>query len=331
MSHAALALTFALAFAAAPAAAAAPAPAQAYEIPYLTGRVVDEAKIISPDERDRLTGMLKAHEQATTNQIVVLTASTIGQTSIEEYAVKVFEAWKLGQKGKDNGVLVVVVPQDRKMRIEVGYGLESTLPDGAAGEIIRTWMTPAFKAGNYDKGIEDGVAAVVARLEGRGGPVDRQPAGPPSSPTSSSRPMANGFAAAPMPIGQRLLIGAFIFGMLGIFTVVGIATPGVGWFIYVFMLPFWAIFPIIIVGLQPTLYLLATYLVGYPVAKLYLGRQEWYKKSARELKTSGRTSFGGFVMTSGGGSSGSNWSSGGGDSFSGGGGDSGGGGASGSW
>jgi uncharacterized protein len=119
--------------------------------------------------------------------------------------------------------------------------------------------------------------------------------------------------------------------VLGIFTVVGIAMPGVGWFIYVFMIPFWAIFPIIIVGSQPTLYLLATYLVGYPVAKLYLGRQEWYKKAARELKTSGRTSFGGFVMTSGGGSSGSSWSSGGGDSFSGGGGDSGGGGASGSW
>jgi uncharacterized protein len=329
MRHAALALTLVLAFAGAP--AAAPAPAPAYEIPFLTGRVVDEANIISADERNRLTAMLQAHEQATTNQIVVLTVPTIGQASVEEYAVKVFEAWKLGQKGKDNGVLVVVVPQDRKMRIEVGYGLESTLPDGAAGEIIRTWMTPAFKAGNYDKGIEDGVAAVVARLEGRGGPVDRQPAGPPSSSSSSSRPMANGFAAAPMPIGQRLLIGAFIFGMLGIFTVVGIATPGVGWFIYAFMIPFWAIFPIIIVGSRPTLYLLATYLIGYPMAKLSLGRQEWYKKSARELKTSGRTSFGGFVMTSGGGSSGSSWSSGGGDSFSGGGGDSGGGGASGSW
>jgi uncharacterized protein len=317
---AALALTLALAL----------APALAYDIPYLTGRVVDEANIISQGERDRLTAMLKAHEQATTNQVVVLTVPTIGQTSIEEYAVKVFEAWKLGQKGKENGILVVVVPQDRKMRIEVGYGLEATLPDGAAGEIIRTWMTPAFKAGNYDKGIEDGVAAIIARLEGRGGPVDRTPAEAPTSSSASSRSMANGLDAAPMPLTQRLLVGAFIFGMLGLFTIVGILTPGVGWFIYVFMIPFWAMFPIVVIGAQPTLYLIATYLVGYPLAKLYLGRQEWYKKSARELKTTGRTSFGGFVMTSGGGSSGGGWS-GGGDSFSGGGGSSGGGGASGSW
>ena len=134
------------------------AAALAYDIPFLSGRVVDDANILSAGERDRLTAMLKAHEQATTNQVVVLTAPSLGQTSIEEYSVAVFEKWKLGQKGKDNGVLVVVVPSDHKMRIEVGYGLESTLPDGAAGEIIRTWMTPAFKAGNYDKGVEDGVA-----------------------------------------------------------------------------------------------------------------------------------------------------------------------------
>ena len=79
-----------------------------------------------------------------------------------------FESWKLGQKGKDNGVLVVVVPQDRKMRIEVGYGLEATLTDGACGQIIRNVMTPQFKSGDYDKGVEDGVAAIIAQLEGKG-------------------------------------------------------------------------------------------------------------------------------------------------------------------
>jgi len=188
-------------------------------------------------------------------------------------------------------------------------------------------MTPAFKAGNYDNGIEDGVAAIVARLEGRGGPVDRIPA---EAPSSASRSGTNGFEAAPMPTSQRLLIGAFIFGMLGIFTAVGIGTPGVGWFIYFFMIPFWAIFPIVIVGSRPTLYLLATYLVGFPAAKLFMRNQEWYRKATRDLKSSGRASFGGFVMTSGG-SSGSGWSSSSSDSFSGGGGDSGGGGASGSW
>ena len=290
-------------------------------IPYLTGRVVDDANILSQGARDRITAMTKAHEDATTNQVVVLTTPTIAPTSVEEYAVKVFEAWKLGQKGKDNGVLVVVVPQDRKMRIEVGYGLEGTLPDGAAGEIIRTWMTPAFKAGNYDKGVEDGVAAIVARLEGRGGPIDRVPA---AAPASSRNNLGD------MPMPMRIGMGAFVFGILSIFTAVGIMTPGVGWFIYFFLIPFWAIFPMVIIGPRNALYLLGAYLIGFPIAKLRLRQQEWYKKAARELKTSGSTTIGGFTMTSGGSSSDSGWSSSG-SSFSGGGGSSGGGGASGSW
>ena len=99
----------------------------AADIPYLTGRVTDNAQILSAETRNALTAQLKAHEDSTTNQIAVLTVPTIGDESIEEYAVEVFEAWKLGQKGKDNGILIVVVPNDRRMRIEVGYGLEATM------------------------------------------------------------------------------------------------------------------------------------------------------------------------------------------------------------
>ena len=117
-------------------------PAWAADVPYLSGRVVDNAEILSPQTRDRLTEQLKAHEQKTTNQVVVLTVPTVGSDSIEEYANNVFAAWKLGQKGKDNGVLVVVAPKDRKMRIEVGYGLEGTLTDAMASRIIRNEMTP---------------------------------------------------------------------------------------------------------------------------------------------------------------------------------------------
>ena len=82
----------------------------ATDIPYLTGRVVDNAEILSPGTRQRLTALLREHEAQTTNQIVVLTVQGLGGSSVEEYAVKVFEAWKLGQKDKDNGVLVVIVP-----------------------------------------------------------------------------------------------------------------------------------------------------------------------------------------------------------------------------
>ena len=292
-------------------------------VPYLTGRVVDDANILSQGARDRITAATKAHEAATTNQVVVLTVPTIGGASIEEYAVKVFESWKLGQKGKDNGVLVVVAPQDRKMRIEVGYGLEGTLPDGAAGEIIRTWMTPAFKAGNYDKGIEDGVAAIIARLEGRGGPIDRTPA---VAPASSS-----GGDFKPLPMPQALLIGLIIIVGLGVFTVVGVLTPGIGWFLYVFLIPFWGIFPMMVLGPRLSLPLLGVYLVGFPIAKLRVRKREWYVKAARELKATGHTTIGGLAISSGGSSSGGSWSSSSGSSFSGGGGSSGGGGASGSW
>jgi uncharacterized protein len=300
----------------------------AADVPYLTGRVVDNAEILSPPARDRIAGLLKAHDEKTSNQIAVLTLPTLDGESVEGYATRVFEAWKLGQKGKDNGVLVVVVPKDRKMRIEVGYGLEGTLPDVAAARIIRNVMTPAFKAGDYDQGVGDGVAAIVATLEGRGdaaGAVNLA-----DTETSSGGSKSSFELKGPeLPWYMRILLGCFIFGIIGIFTVVGIATPGVGWFLYVFLIPFWAMFPIIVIGPKATVGLLAVYLIGYPVAKLILSRNPAYQKAARELKAKGSTNFGGMVITSGGSSSSSSSSSSGG--FSGGGGSSGGGGASGSW
>jgi uncharacterized membrane protein YgcG len=121
-------------------------PAGAAEVPYLTGRVVDDAEILKPATRSALADKLKAHESRTTNQVVVLTERTLGNESIEEFATAAFADWKLGQRGKDNGVLVIVVPNDRRMRIEVGYGLEGTLTDVQAQRIIRNVMAPAFKA-----------------------------------------------------------------------------------------------------------------------------------------------------------------------------------------
>jgi uncharacterized protein len=289
----------------------------AAEIPSLTGRVVDNANILTAAARERLTAALKAHEDATGNQIAVLTVPTIQPQSIEDYAVKVFEAWKLGQKGNDNGVLIVVVARDRKLRIEVGYGLEPVLTDGAAGEIIRTAMTPWFKRGNYDRGIEDGVRAVIGRLEGK-------PAtSPAAAPPESSR------APSAMSWPERILIGLFIFGMIGMFTLLGIATPGLGWFLYVFLIPFWAIFPRFVVGGAAGTALLAAYLVGFPLAKRRVRHALWYRRAEQSMKDKGFANIGGFTVGgSGGGSSSGGFSSGG---FSGGGGSSGGGGASGSW
>ena len=298
-------------------------PALATEVPYLSGRVVDDAEILSPAARDRLGKTLKQHEDRTTNQIVVLTVPTIGGDSIEEYAGRVFAEWKLGQKGKDNGVLVVVAPKDRKMRIEVGYGLEGTLTDAMASRIIRNEMTPQFKSNNFDGGIESGVTAIVALLES-----GTEPAA--DKPTSSGSVGFNINEPDLPPWPMRILLGAFIFGIIGLFTFLGVMTPGMGWFLYFFLIPFWAMFPIIVLGVKGALVLLGIYVVGFPIAKLIVSRQDWYLKAAKEMKTKGTTTIGGMVVTSGGSSSSGGFSSGGGG-FSGGGGSSGGGGASGSW
>jgi uncharacterized protein len=305
--------------------AAATVPAA--EVPYLSGRVVDDAEILSPATREKLTATSKAHEDKTTNQVVVLTVPTIGGESIEEYANRVFGAWKLGQKGKDNGVLVVVVPNDRKLRIEVGYGLEGVLPDVDAARIIRNQITPRFKAGDFDGGVTAGVDAVVAQLEGRRNAFgDTGGATKPSTGKGifDSAQIADIERQLP-PWPLRILLGAFIFGIIGVFTVLGVLTPGMGWFLYVFLIPFWAMFPVVVVGVRGALLLLGVYVVGFPIAKLIVRSRPWYGKAAEELKRTGHASFGGMVITS----SSSGGSSGGG--FSGGGGSSGGGGASGSW
>jgi uncharacterized protein len=298
------------------------------DVPYLTGRVTDNAQILSHATHQLLTESLKEHENRTGNQVVVLTISTLGGESIEDYAGRVFEEWKLGQIGKDNGILIIVVPNDRRMRIEVGYGLESILTDGMAGRIIRNIMGPKFKNGDYDGGITDGARAVMDVLEGGYLPDTEVEAS-----TKKESDFLN-FQGPDLALRERILIGAFIFGIIGLFTVVGILTPGAGWFLYFFLIPFWAMFPIIVVGTRGAFVCLVTYLVAFPILKLFFKNTAWYKKAKRDLRTKGRTSIGGFRFTSG--SSGRSWSSGssgfsGGSSFSGGGGSSGGGGASGSW
>ena len=225
-------------------------PAGAADVPFLSGRVVDNAEILASGDARQLTEKLKAHEQKTGNQIAVLTVPTIGSDSIEEYATRVFESWKLGQKGKDNGVLVVVAPKDRKMRIEVGYGLEGTLTDVGASRIIRNVMTPAFKDNDFDKGVvrrrrRDRRAARrhTRRREACGRSVVVIVVHRNSFPMDIDDP-----SLPPWPM--RILLGCFIFGIIGLFTFIGIVTPGVGWFLYFFLIPFWAMFPIVILGVR---------------------------------------------------------------------------------
>ena len=111
--------------------------AHALEVPPLTGRVVDRADVLSPATEAALTARLAAHEDSTSNQVVVLTVPSLDGEVLEPYATRVFRTWGLGQAAADNGVLLLVAVDDRQLRIEVGYGLEGDLTDALSGQIIR--------------------------------------------------------------------------------------------------------------------------------------------------------------------------------------------------
>ena len=127
--------------------------------------VNDYASIIDSETRQRLTQTLQNFEASTSNQVVVVTIPQLEQGDIEGEAVSLFKKWNIGQKGKDNGILFLIAVTDRKMRIEVGYGLEGALPDSVAKSIIDE-QTPLFKAGEYSKGIENGVMRIMQATKG---------------------------------------------------------------------------------------------------------------------------------------------------------------------
>ena len=142
------------------------APAAALDAPLLTGRIVDQADLLPADREASLTADLEAHERKTTNQVAVLTISSLEGDALEDFSHRVASTWALGHKGTDNGVLILVIPGDRKVRIEVGYGLEGTLTDARASRIVRREMVPKFRTGDYAGGISAGVTAVLGTIEG---------------------------------------------------------------------------------------------------------------------------------------------------------------------
>lgn len=124
--------------------------------------VEDQAGILSAETRTTLAGMLQELEQKTGAQFIILTVPSTGGLPIEQFSLERAERWGLGQKGKDNGLLLVIAVQDRKYRFETGYGLEQILPDSFLGSVGRRYLVPRFRQGDYSRGVSD-AAAVVAR------------------------------------------------------------------------------------------------------------------------------------------------------------------------
>jgi uncharacterized protein len=138
----------------------------ALDFPQLTGRVVDQAGVMSADSRSTIEAKLKDLEDKSDIQLVVATVISLQGNDIETYANQLFRTWKLGQAQKNNGVLLLVAPAEHKVRIEVGYGLEGTLTDALSSVIISSAIIPRFKDGDFSGGIERGVDGIVSVLSG---------------------------------------------------------------------------------------------------------------------------------------------------------------------
>ncbi|CAD7287177.1 TPM domain-containing protein [Campylobacter suis] len=136
------------------------------DFPQLSGRVVDGAKILNQTTKDELEVTLENFEHNNSTQVVVATINSLQNKDIESYANELARAWGIGQKGKDNGVLLLVAPNERKVRIEVGYGLEGELTDAVAGLIIQRSILPKFRQNDYNAGIKDGVTSIIAAASG---------------------------------------------------------------------------------------------------------------------------------------------------------------------
>jgi uncharacterized protein len=183
------------------------AAAQTLVFPPLTGRVVDQAGLLGAADRAALTDALAALEAKTTDQLVVVTVASLQGRPIEDYGYQLGRTWKIGQKDKNNGALLIVAPKERTVRVEVGYGLEGTLTDALSRYIIETSILPRFKAGDFPGGIKRGVDDIILVLGGEGEGLQRA---------------ATQYEAARVrrPDSGSPLGPAIVFGLLGVSLVI---------------------------------------------------------------------------------------------------------------
>jgi uncharacterized protein len=172
--------------------------ALALDVPQLTGRVNDRASLLSSGEARQLEARLEAFEAKTGHQYALLTVPTLDGAPIEEYALKVAEAWRLGDKKRDDGLLLIIAQNDRKMRIEVGYGLEGEIPDAVASRVVRDVLRPAFQRGQFSYGVQ---AAFDVLIQAAGGDGQASP----EPPRRAQRQKSGG-----LPIGLFVVVLVFL-------------------------------------------------------------------------------------------------------------------------
>lgn len=146
----------------------------ALEVPQLVGRVTDTAGVLTPEQVTALDSKLEAFENTDSTQVAVLIIPSLEGDSLEDYSIRVARAWGIGQQGRNNGAVLLISINDRKLRIEVGYGLEGKLTDAASSRIIRNEIAPRFRQGDYYGGVDAGVTAIIDTVRGeyQGAPAD---------------------------------------------------------------------------------------------------------------------------------------------------------------
>jgi uncharacterized protein len=181
------------------------------EVPAAPTRwVTDSPGFLSEATRQELDGRLETYERQGGRQVLVWIGRTTGGVPLEDFTVRAFAAWKVGRKGLDDGLVLFVFADDRTMRIEVGYGLEGQVPDAIASRIIRETIVPRVQAGDHDGAIRDGIAALIAAIEGQAAAPE-----PAAGPASGVPPPAGG--ARSLGVGEMILIGLAVIGFLILF------------------------------------------------------------------------------------------------------------------
>ena len=235
--------------------------AHSLEVPYLAGRVTDLAGMIDEATEARIVEKLASLESATGAQVAVLTIDSLEGEPLEDFSIRVVETWKLGREEQDDGVLLLVAKNDRKMRIEVGYGAEGRLTDAQSGRILNNVVSPAFRSGRFSEGIEGGVEAIVGALEGR--QLEAMPLAADGGDGEYSD----------LGLGPRFLIFLFFLAIISVFAWTALFTPGCGgWFLWVFLMPFMGLFPAVLVHPWVGGVMLALWVVVAPVIRLFFSR-----------------------------------------------------------
>jgi uncharacterized protein len=214
--------------------------AQDVAVPVLQARVTDTTGTLTASEQAALESKLAAFEQQKGSQVAVLIVPTTGDESIEQFGIRAVEQWKLGRKDVDDGVLLLVAKEDRRLRIEVGYGLEGALPDAIAKRIVADVITPYFRRGDFYTGISAGIDAILATVQG-------EPLPEPAKRTSSDEGGGAGMAALLIGIVAGFVIRAMSNRAVGGLSAAVIAGISAALLVGVAAALFYAIFALAVV------------------------------------------------------------------------------------